>query len=39
MAEQDDLLWVQQHWQQAGTIAQQTASEAELTRFATVHQV
>ena len=39
MDEQDDLLWVQQQWQKAGTIAPQTASEAELARFATVHQV
>ncbi|TGE20923.1 SMI1/KNR4 family protein [Hymenobacter metallicola] len=39
MDDQDDLLRVQQHWQQGRTVAQQTASEAELARFATVHQI
>jgi hypothetical protein len=39
MDEPDDLLWAQQHWQQAGTIALQTASEAELARFAKGQQV
>ena len=35
----DNLLWAQQHRQHAETIAQQTASDAELNRFATWHQV
>lgn len=39
MDEPDDLLWAKQHWQQAGTIARQTASEAELARFAMAHRV
>jgi SMI1 / KNR4 family (SUKH-1) len=39
MDEPDDLLWARQHWQQAGTIALQTASEAELARFAQKHQI
>ncbi len=39
MDQQDDLLWAQQQWQQAGTIALQTTSEAELACFAKQHQV
>ncbi|MFD2787208.1 SMI1/KNR4 family protein [Hymenobacter rubripertinctus] len=44
MDQQDDLLWAKQQWQQAGTgrdgtIALQTASEADLARFAEAHQV
>jgi hypothetical protein len=39
MDRQDDLLWVQQQWQQQGTVALQTASEAELTHFAKTHKV
>lgn len=39
MDEPDDLIWAQQHWQHAGTIARQTATEAELVDFAAKHQV
>lgn len=39
MDQPDDLLWAQQQWQQTSTIALQTASEAELARFAQEHQV
>jgi hypothetical protein len=39
MHEPDDLLWAQERWQQAGTIALQPASETELARFAQRHHV
>ncbi|WBA44187.1 SMI1/KNR4 family protein [Hymenobacter canadensis] len=39
MDQSDELLWAQQQWQQGGTIALQTASEAELTRFAQRYHV
>ena len=39
MNQPDDLLWARQHWQQAGTIALKTASEAELARFTQERQV
>ena len=39
MDEQDDLLWAQQQWQHAGTVASETASAAEMARFSQVHQV
>ena len=39
MDQPDDLLWARQHWQQAGTIALQAASETELARFAQQYRV